>query len=219
MDYAITEEFNLHSLIDKSLPLIGVLVGGMLALISPFISDRIEKRKRKRTIIYELIENLSSYFIFLSKYVIESNLFLSYGRYYELTLYASKGLNKTPQEIHDSLSDLEIYLKHRDYHKSMVDEYFSRGNEADSKVKALIFEFQDYYSTKKFNNIKANIVSLFKDYRTKDKIFLYDFNNLTREQLDVASSKLPQELYLKELEIQGKLDNLIEKIHKELAMD
>lgn len=135
-------------LIDKLSPLIGVLIGGVIGLLSPWVSNKIDRRKRKYAIKYELIGAIYSLYKLLQLHSSNSNLYWFYHQ--RLELYRKTGLN------HPTIPRDEIEVARLN---ASMDIHFKEMVELEAKVITLKVEVSDFFSKKCFENVSALVES------------------------------------------------------------
>lgn len=189
----------LINLLDKLLPLVGVLIGGIIGLASPWVSHRLEIKKRKRSLKYDLVNNV---------YVLYNLLKLEVGLQNQLRFITKRLDLANEKKIIHYQNDL---IEYNELNKSL-DNNFMKMTEIESKLIALNAEVGDYYSAKINNALSELLSKPLSDSNNSARIII-DFDSITDEEYVKNSTKILNEYNSKMSAIfQSDCDLLINKI-------
>jgi hypothetical protein len=197
-----TTQINWHELIDKALPLLGVIIG---ALLTPLVTEKINTIKRKRTVVNELTESLIHFFYAWINYVTEVNYYALYNQMAvklaeEIEIAFNNGHGQQQMQEKKLIVFNEMELLHRTNGKTHYDERAK----AEAKLYALIIEIKHLYGNKRYNALKQLIHPYLKEANTRNANYLYDFLKLSLDQCYEIADELPDKAIFRS----GELDSI-----------
>lgn len=197
------------------LPLIGVILGGAIGLLSPWLSYQLEKRKRKASIKYELIQSLTTLCGTYKEQAHSSN-WLNVSKLSQQ--YTLSQIANAPDERTSS-----IYKADRDTIQTDIFKLLDKGErvysklvDVESKINSLLSEINEYYGKEDYKSIKSFLKPTIDRINDYDKLFLFDYDKFTKSDALTLEKKLPEKLKANSIEIQEKLDELIDEINTTL---
>lgn len=190
----------IEMIIEKLLPFLYFIAGGSITFFSPYISEKITKRRRKNSIKYELIESVSLFFSYWRAEVGSFNYAMVYGQTVHLIwkdFLASK--NTSENEItKEKISFFnEYFSSHENDHKI----HYMKLAEIEAKLSSIVVELQHLYKpeiSKKITETVNHIIEQSSDYNINQ---LHDYNVLSNSDLDALETLLPKQIKEKQVSL------------------
>ncbi len=218
----------MEQLLQNASTLLGVLLGGLIGLLSPAIANRYERKKRKISIKSDLIHHLSLFYGLIKDHTHSTNwiktLQLDFQRQNEM-------MKASLQVGGNSLGMKEgVFMHLTNLDKERTDRILKdiyrmeeKGNityhkmiEIEAKMFSLISDISTYYDRKSFIIISKIIKGLLKNHNDYDFLWLFNYDSLTIADVDRLYVDLPKKLKKRSYDLDAMLDSYIEEINLNL---
>jgi hypothetical protein len=198
-------------------PLTGVFIGGLLALVAPWVAFRIERKRRKQEVKSNLIE--ATYLV----YSHSSDEFIKLNDYW-YNFHLQEHYRRSRENPQSGLKDHEVRLLH-DYeilYKKSAEEHFAEFTRLyeqvialNAKLNSLLVQVEYCFGTRDASKIRNIIDHVINRPGVR---LLYKYGELEFKDLDSLGDRMEseQDVYINELKAER--IKVIEIIAKELTL-
>lgn len=204
------------TILDKLLPLLYVIAGGIIGLLTPWVNEKVRKRNRKKTLKYELVESVVTYYAFRKMHFQSMNYQNFFARRIDLLWNKLIHTGLTPDQKQKTQSLIDFSTANEKPQREMHDLAFHKLTEIESKLHSLTTEIGDQYSTKAHQRISSLIHGRIREGSDPIKGKLFDYQSKTEVELDAIGLELPKRLTVAQVDLQKESEALITEINNTL---
>lgn len=199
----------LDKILSPIFTLIGVALGGWL---TPWVSDRLQKRKNKTELKAKIIKSVYIFFNLFKHQFQVSNWF---GFHVRRLVYTEKLIAKRKSEKKDTkeLDDIkEMIEKHIAQEKETQENNFDKLGEIESEVVYLLSQVEDHYGREVYQEID----SLIKPHIDKSNfgLMMYEYLTLNDEEYLNLTQRFSKEIKEKYYDLARDADTIINVLSK-----
>jgi gas vesicle protein len=197
---------NKISSFDKWMPLIGVLIGGIIGLVSsllaPYITSRVEKKKHKRKVKIDLLQNVYELYNYYKGFVLAYNQqaidFVNSNAVWEELRHMTDGKNPVKRsELERQHAKFQADIDAGDKRQH---DLFEKLLKIESTLMTLTLEVETHYGAKKSNSVENLLEPVFEEINKPN--LLHAYPKLDAAAFEAARISFPEDIQTKTQELQ-----------------
>ena len=199
-------------ILDKLQSVLLVVSGSAITLFVPLVKAVIRKRNRKKDVKYELIAAVYQYYSIRKRQLIE----ITYQSFFacRISLLFNKLNQGNLNAIQIGQTKDMIKLFDEQEKTQSARSIISHGElvKIESKCISLLAEIQHHYKSDSYKDINHLVLKAIREGNSPTSASLHKYQDKTEDELDAIGLVLPDQLTVKEAELQKELDDSIADI-------
>jgi hypothetical protein len=192
--------------------LLGVIIGGAIALLSPLLVYRMDKQKRKISIKPELVYTAAQFYGITKDHLHVINL---HAYCHALLEHKQRALMAAPDDqqripIKEAIDELMGETKK---FNNRINNNYPKLVDLESKLISLTSEIREYYGTEVFKSVSSLVRPIIAESNDIESIFLYKYHTLSESKLLEIRPTLPPTILAKQQKFQEKLEVFIDELN------
>ncbi|PZR38256.1 MAG: hypothetical protein DI538_10145 [Azospira oryzae] len=210
----INYEMDIQTILGYTLPLVGVLLGGIIGLFSPLISNVLDKNKRKRDLKHDLLKSVYIFFsIRKEHYRVSGTLSFLINRdeVYRTEIRSSSD----PKKIKELEWVVETDRETTAHHTEKAESLFLEIMKIEAELIVLSNEVKFYYNHNKYLFVQPIIKSIIDDSNNPES-YTFNFETSSVTAFDADQRPFEKRMQKHFQKLQNDCDVIIESISKNI---